>query len=70
MEKRVHTFLKGISPNENVIVQLEFKVAKDDVAVLHVSHDTTDKPYNNHQQWTRFFLFSLFLFFFFFLPLD
>ena len=36
----VHTFSRGIGPNENVIAQLEFEIAKYDLAVQHFSHYT------------------------------
>ena len=41
MEERVHTFPKGMSPNVNLIVRLEFELAYYVVAVQHMSHYTT-----------------------------
>ena len=43
-DKGVHTFPKGISPNVNVIVRLEFEVAYLEVAVNYFSHDTMQIP--------------------------
>ena len=37
-DKKVYTFPNGISPKVNVIVQLEFELTYDDVAVQHDSH--------------------------------
>ena len=40
-EKGVHAFPKGISPEMNVIVRLEFELAFYDVTVDHASHYAT-----------------------------
>ena len=38
-DDKIYTFLKGIIPKVNVIVQREFKVAYFKATVQHVNHD-------------------------------
>ena len=44
MNKRVHAFLKDISPKVNVIAQLDFELAYFDVAVKYINHYATRTP--------------------------
>ena len=42
--KRVHIFLKGICPKMNVMEQLEFELAYNNVIVKHFNHYSTVTP--------------------------
>ena len=43
--KGVHTFHKGISPKMIVITRLEFELAYNYIAVLHISHYNIETPH-------------------------
>ena len=45
MDKRVHTFPKGITLKANLIARVELELANSDVAVQHFSHYITGLPF-------------------------
>ena len=47
----VHTFPKSTSLKVNIIAQLDFKFAYDNVSVQHVSHYSTETQVRSGSTW-------------------
>ena len=43
-EKWFHAFLKGISPKLNIMMQLVFELAYNNVTIQHVRHNRRETP--------------------------
>ena len=55
MDKKIHTFLKGISPKVKVTVWLEFELTYSKVAVQHLSHDAKETTHEQEVTQGQFF---------------
>ena len=64
-----HTFSKGITPKENVIMQREFKLAYYDVSVQHFSHNITGTHHKTNLQVSIPFFFSITISIPYFIPM-
>ena len=61
MNKRVHSFLKGISPKVNTVALLEFELAYKNPAVQHLNNYTTGIPHACFEWETEIFIFCIYI---------